>query len=309
MQLQDVDTVDSINAEDFKSQYYIPKKPLVIRGLSKEWPAYHTWNWDYFHSVVGKVEVGVYNNVKSDAYTPINTADDHMKFGDYIEMVRKGPAEWRIFLFNIFEHAPRITEDFAWPEHLMKGFVKHYPMLFVGGKGSITHMHFDIDLSHIIHTQFIGRKRVLLFPFEEQYKLYRKPWEVLSFVNFEKYFDPTRNKLDLDRFPALRLAKGYEVILEHGDTLFMPAGYWHHMEYLDSGFAMSLRALQSSWSGKLKGAWYLLGMRHIDTLMKKTAPEWWFNRKKEKTFKAAGKELETFVQQGVPLSDPPYGIS
>ena len=44
------------------------------------------------------------------------------------------------------------------------------------------------------------------------------------------------------------------LFLDHGDTLFMPAGYWHHMEYLDSGFAMSLRALQPSLLGKLKGA-------------------------------------------------------
>lgn len=296
MQLQAVDRVDDISPERFREQYYKPMKPLVIKGLSKEWPAYRKWNWDYFKSIVGDVKVGVYNNVKSDAYTPINTADDYMRFGDYIDMVRNGPAEWRIFLFNIFEHAPGITQDFTWPEHLMKGFVKRYPMLFVGGEGSVTHMHFDIDLSHIMHTQFAGRKRVLLFPFEEQHKLYRKPWEVLSFVNFEKYFDPEDNKLELDKYPALRLAKGYEVILDHGDTLFMPAGYWHHMEYLDSGFAMSLRALQSSFSGKMKGAWSLLGMRHIDTLMKKAAPEWWYKVKKEKTFKAAEKELETFVQ-------------
>ena len=270
-------------------------KPLVITGLSKQWPAFDKWNWDFFKSIVGNVEVGLYNNVKSDAYTPINTADDYMKFGDYIDMILKGPVGLRIFLFNIFEHAPRITSDFEWPEHLMKGFVKRYPMLFVGGKGSVTHMHFDIDLSHIMHSQFGGRKRVLLFPFEEQHKLYRKPWEVLSFVNFEHYFDARNNKLELDRYPALRLAKGYEVILDHGDTLFMPAGYWHHMEYLDNGFAMSLRALQTSLTGKLKGAWYLLGMRNIDTLMKKTAPEWWYNMKKEKTFKAANKELETFA--------------
>jgi len=103
----------------------------------------------------------------------------------------------------------------------------------------------------------------------------------------------------LDKQLDTKLAKGFEVILDHGDTLFMPAGYWHHMEYLDNGFAMSLRALQTSLAGKLKGAWYLLGMRHIDTLMKKTAPEWWFNLKKEKTFKAANKELETFAPEGI----------
>ncbi len=296
MLLQAVDRVEDISPEDFKANYYNPMKPVVIRNLSKQWPAYQKWNWDYFKAIVGEVKVGVYNNIKSDAYTPINTADDYMKFGDYIDMVRRGPAEWRIFLFNIFDHAPGIIKDFQWPDHLMKGFVKRYPMLFVGGQGSVTHMHFDIDLSHILHTQFAGRKRVLLFPFEEQHKLYRKPWEVLSFVNFEKYFDKDQNKLEEDRFPALKLAKGYEIILEHGDTLFMPAGYWHHMEYLDSGFAMSLRALQTSFSGKLKGVWNLMGMRNIDTLMKKTAPEWWYNRKKEQTFKAADKELEIVAQ-------------
>ncbi len=291
MQLRPIDRVDIIPADEFKEQYYNTMKPLVITGLAKQWPAYEKWNWEYFKEVVGEVEVGVYNNIKSDAYTPINKADDYMKFGAYLDMVKQGPVGLRIFLFNIFQHAPKIVSDFSWPEDLMRGFVKRYPMLFVGGAGSITHLHFDIDLSHILHTQFAGRKRVLLFPFEEQHKLYRKPFEVLSFANFENYSDPNKSKLDLATYPAIQKARGYEVILEHGDTLFMPAGYWHHMEYLDSGFAMSLRALQSSISGKVMGAWNLFGMRHIDTAMKKTFPQWWYNYKKEKTFSTAEKLL------------------
>jgi len=260
---------------------------LIITALAKQWPAYSKWNWDYFIEVVGQKEVGVYNNIKSDAYTPINTADAYMKFGDYLQQVKKGPLELRIFLFNIFQHAPELAKDFTWPEHLMKGFVKNYPMLFVGGEGSVTHMHFDIDMSHILHTQFMGKKRVLLFPFEEQHKLYRKPWEVLSMANFAGYAE----KFDYENFPAVRLAKGYEVILEHGDTLFMPAGYWHHMEYINSGFAMSLRAMQNTLGGKLTGVWKLLGMRSIDTVMKKTAPKWWYDLKKEKVYQLAESEI------------------
>jgi Cupin-like domain len=291
MQLRSADRVENISAEDFKKNYYEPLKPLVITGLAKRWPAYSKWNWDFFKAVVGNQEVGIYNNLKSDAYTPVNRADDYMKFSDYIDMIRKGPAEWRIFLFNLFEHAPALIQDFRWPEKYSKGFVKKFPMLFTGGLGSVTHLHFDMDLSHIFHTQFIGKKRVLLFPHEEQYKLYRKPWEVLSMVNFEKYYDSDHNKLDYERFPALRLAKGYELILDHGETLFMPAGYWHHMEYLDSGFAMSLRALQPGISSKIKGAWNLFGMRHLDTFMKKTAPSWWYNYKKDKSFADARRAL------------------
>lgn len=291
MHLTEVDRVASIDPALFRRNYYEPMKPLVITDLAKKWPAYHKWDWDYFTSVVGDKEVGVYNNVKSDAYTPVNKADDYMKFGDYLNMIRKGPVGLRIFLFNIFLHAPELVADFTWPEDLMKGFVKRFPMLFTGGEGSITHMHFDIDLSHIMHTQFIGRKRVLLFPHEEQYKLYRKPFEVMSFANFAHYADPGKSQLDTLQFPAITKAQGYEVILEHGDTLFMPAGYWHHMEYLDSGFAMSLRALQPSLTGKLKGVWNLFGMRTIDTMMKRTAPKWWYENKKKRIFENAEKEM------------------
>lgn len=291
MHLKPVTTVDSISQAAFKKEFYNVGQPLVIKNLSHDWPAYTKWNWDYFKELIGDKRVPLYNNVKSDAYTPINTADDYKTFGEYIDMIRQGPAGWRIFLFNIFDHAPQLTRDFTWPEHLMKGFVKKYPMLFTGGATSITHMHFDIDLSHILHTQFAGRKRALLFPYEEQHKLYRKPFEVLSLADFS-YYHKGNGTPDYEKFPALRLAQGFEVILEHGDTLFMPAGYWHHMEYIDSGFAMSLRALQPSLSGKLRGAWNLFGMRNIDTLMKKAAPKWWYENKKKKVFRNAEEELK-----------------
>lgn len=291
MKLNSIDKVENIDPEDFRKNYYEPKKPLIITGLAKEWPAYEKWNWDFFKGIVGDKRVGLYNNVKSDAYTPINTADDYKTFGEYVDMIKSGPAAWRIFLFNIFEHAPEITKDFTWPEHLMKGFVKRYPMLFTGGQTSITHMHFDIDVSHILHTQFSGKKRVLLFPNEEQHKLYRKPFEVLSLADFSNYYKNEGNP-DYEKFPALKYAEGYEVVLEHGDTLFMPAGYWHHMEYIESGFAMSLRAMQKPISGKLKGVWNLFGMRTIDTVLKKTVPQWWYDYKTKKIDERAQKVLD-----------------
>jgi len=290
MQLKPVVTVDSIEPDVFKREFYSPGIPVVIKDIAKKWSAYSKWNWDYFKQLAGDKKVPLYNNVKSDAYTPINSADDYKTFGEYIDMIRKGPAGWRIFLFNIFDHAPQLTEDFTWPEELMKGYIKKYPMLFVGGETSITHMHFDIDMSHILHTQFAGKKRVLLFPYEEQHKLYRKPFEVLSLADFSNYHH-NNGTPDYTQFPALKLANGYDLTLTHGDTLFMPAGYWHHMEYLESGFAMSLRALQPSLSGKLQGVWNLFGMRSIDTMMKKTLPKWWYESKKKKIFKNAERAL------------------
>src|SRR5690348_10132340 len=164
MQFCSVDVMDDISSEQFKKEYYNQNKPVVLRNLSKQWPAYTKWTWDYLKQVAGNKTIPIYNNVKSDAYTPINKADGYITFGEYIDMIKNGPAEWRIFFFNIFSHAPQLKKDFTWPDNYVKGFLKNMPSMFAGGKGSITHMHFDIDLPTLFHTQFIGRKRVLLFP-------------------------------------------------------------------------------------------------------------------------------------------------
>jgi len=290
MELQAIDRFDSLDPETFKQNYYLKKRPVIIKDIATSWPAYTKWDWNYFKQKIGDKRVGIYNNIKSNSRTPINKADDFILFGEYIDKIKSGPVEWRIFLFNIFEHCPELTKDFTWPETYLKGFAKKYPMLFTGGATSITHLHFDIDLSNILHTQFVGKKKILLFPFEEQHKLYRKPYEVLSLIDFTN-FDSEAFKLKADKFPALRYAKGFHAVLEHGDTLYMPAGYWHHMEYLESGFAVSLRALQPQLSKKLAGIWNLFGMRSIDTILKTIIPDRWYQFKLKKIHLNAEKVL------------------
>lgn len=130
MLLKSVDVWDSISPDEFKNHYYNKGIPVVIKKLSQQWPAYQKWNWDYFKEAVGSVKVGVYNNIKSDARTPINTADDYMLFGDFIDQVKQGPVELRIFLFNLFTHAPQLVKDFSWPDEYLKGFVKRFSNAF-----------------------------------------------------------------------------------------------------------------------------------------------------------------------------------
>lgn len=289
MIINNIDRVDDITPEEFRKNYYLPRKPVVISaaGLSKQSPAYSKWTWDYFKSIVGDKKVGVYNNERAGAKTLVNGADDYITFGEYIDMVQKGPVQLRIFLFNIFQHAPQLVQDVVWPDQYAKGFLKKYPMLFVGGAGSVAHMHYDIDMSHIFHTQFIGRKRVLLLENNQSPFIYRMPFTVESAASFVNWHE----KLDEERFPALAHAKGLTAILNHGDTLFMPGGYWHHMEYMDGGFAMSLRALDASLAGKLNGLYHIVGLRGINNLLIKLAPQWWYHKKRELAQQRADKTL------------------
>lgn len=289
MKLQPVDVVEEISPEQFRKMYYEKQRPVLLRQLSRQWNAYKKWDWDYINYCAGHKVVGVYNNIKSNAQTPINKPDDEMLFSRYLDLVRKGPLELRIFLFNIFKHAPELKNDFTWPDEYLPGLLKKYPMLFVGGQGSVTHMHFDMDMSHVLHTQFMGRKRVLLFDYHQQEKLYRLPFSVLSLVNFQGYY---HHWPDGEKFQALQQLEGYDFVLEHGDTLFMPAGYWHHMEYIDAGFAMSLRSMDPSLWMKARGIKNLFLMRNVDTLMKRVMPMSWARYKENVALRKAEKYIE-----------------
>jgi hypothetical protein len=75
--------------------------------------------------------------------------------------------------------------------------------------------------------------------------------------------------------------------------MFMPTGYWHHMQYLDCGFAMSLRAMPEQFSQKLNGLYHLVPMRNINNLLIKLAPEWWYHKKRELAHSKAKRALET----------------
>jgi len=45
--LHPIDTVDYITPDDFKYNYLKARRPLVIKGLTKDWPAREKWMPDY----------------------------------------------------------------------------------------------------------------------------------------------------------------------------------------------------------------------------------------------------------------------
>ncbi len=164
------------------------------------------------------------------------TPDLTMSFKEYLDLLEQGPMEYRIFLWNIFKAAPELIKDFSLPT-IMDGFIEDYPFMFFGGAGSVTAMHYDIDMSHVFLNQLHGRKRVVLFSHDQSKKLYHLPYTVASYVDI--------NHPDYEKYPALAKVSGFETILYPGETLFIPSGYWHYIEYLDGGFSMSLRANNS----------------------------------------------------------------
>ncbi|KAA2221566.1 cupin-like domain-containing protein [Chryseobacterium sediminis] len=260
--LKPIDIVDDISKEEFYEKYLKPRRPVVIKNMAKKWPAYQKWTMEYMKEVVGDVEVPLYDSSKADPSAPINSSAAKMKFGDYIDLIQREPTDLRIFLFDPIKYAPNLLEDYISPKELMGGFLDKYPNMFFGGKGSETFLHFDIDMAHIFHTHFNGRKHILLFDYKWRERLYQIPYATYALEDYDI------ENPDFTKFPALDGVEGIECYLEHGDTLFMPTGWWHWMKYLDGSFSISLRAWDKSWAVKAHSLWNLTVQRKFDDVMK-----------------------------------------
>ena len=283
--LKPVDIVESITPEDFKKNYLKTKRPLVIKGLTKDWPAREKWTTEYLKEIGGELEVPLYDNSKADPSKPTNAATAHMKFGDYLDLIKREPTELRIFFFNLFKKVPSLINDIKIPKDLMGGFIESMPAMFFGGSNSVTFLHYDIDLPHIFHTHFGGRKHIVLFDNKWKDRLYCLPNATYALEDYQV------DNPDFEKFPALKGIEGYEVFLEHGDTLFMPTGMWHWMKYLDGSFSLSLRAWDQSITRKVASVWSLFTHGAIDSLIKMTFKEKYAHWREKKAVKIAERAL------------------
>ena len=286
LHLQPIDVVETISAEDFREKYLLPRKPVVIKDLSRNWPAYQKWTMYYMKEIVGDVEVPLYDSSKADPAAPINAATTKMKFADYIDLIKEKPTDLRIFLFDPIKSAPQLLEDYIAPKDLMGGFLDKYPNMFFGGEGSETFLHYDIDLAHIFHTHFNGRKHILLFANKWKSRLYKIPYATYALEDYD-ITNP-----DFEEFPALEGVQGIECFLEHGDTLFMPTGWWHYMKYLDGSFSISQRAWDKSWGVKARSLWNLTVQRNFDNFMKGRFKKRYMDWKEKKAIERANYALK-----------------
>lgn len=281
-----IDIVEDISKEEFREKYLIPRKPVVIKNMARNWPAYEKWTMEYIKEVVGDIEVPLYDSSKADPAAPINSSAMKMKFADYIDLIQREPTNLRIFFFDPIKNATKLLADYLPPKEIMGGFLDKYPSMFFGGKGSETFLHYDIDLAHIFHTHFNGRKHILLFENKWKERLYLLPFATYALEDYN-ISDP-----DFEKFPALDGIEGIECYLEHGDTLFMPTGWWHYMKYLDGSFSISLRAWDKSWGVKARSLWNLMVQRNFDNIMKKKYKAKYMDWKEKKAVERANRALK-----------------
>ncbi|MEN1785693.1 MAG: cupin-like domain-containing protein [Bacteroidota bacterium] len=274
LNLTEIPRVAMPSPDVFLRDYFKPQQPVVLEGCIKEWPAYHKWNLDYIKKVAGDKQVPLYDDRPVRYDEGFNEPHARMKMSEYIDLLKQGPTPYRIFLWNLLKEVPEIRKDYSLPDFGLR-LMKALPMLFFGGSNSHTFMHYDIDLANIFHFHFAGNKQCILFSQSQTKYLYKIPLSLITREDID-FADP-----DLEQWPALRQAKGHIAHLQHGDVLYIPEGYWHHMKYLSPGFSMSLRAVARRPKHFAKALYNILIMRHFDNGMRKLQGQSWIDWKNE----------------------------
>lgn len=261
----------SISEQEFVDAYKDPAKPIILSNLMADWPATQKWNIDYLQTVAGDEIVPVYSSKPAKDNEHQHAAAQQIRLFDYLELLKKGENDLRMFFYNILQGVPTLLDDFSYPNLGMK-FFKRLPVLFVGGKGAKVQMHYDIDLANLLLCHFGGPKKVLLIPPEQTPFMYKVPF------SFSALFDVDFSQPDFERYPALKKLNGYVAELQHGDALFIPSGYWHYIVYQDIGFSMTLRSMPTNLKSRAQLLKNIIYTRSIEGLMRKVFGQKWNDR-------------------------------
>jgi len=280
-----IDKVEKITRKDFQEKYMKPQRPVVIHHMYGDDAPVYNWTFDYFSRELGDLEVGVFDDeseTRKDDRS-YKKAPHKMKFSDYLAAIQAGPTSKRLFLFNVFKHKKELLNDFTFPD-ITDNVLKFLPFAFFGGQGAITRMHRDMDNSCVFLTELTGRKRVVLFDPKYSKLLYQYPFSTHTSVDI--------NQPDFKKYPGLSKVKGIDFVLEPGDTLFMPSGWWHHIEYNTPGLGFAMRSLSPRLSDRMVGLMQVGVLTHIDEVMNNLLSNRWFEWKKRQADRRALRAME-----------------
>ena len=242
-----IERLESLDADVFRRRYLDAKRPVVLPGLCRRWPAIERWTRDYLRGVEVERDVPVDVYERGDFFD-IGGALGHRKritasFADYLAPPAPGTVTRHYAPdLELSRYFPRLADDVAVPEILPRD--THARLFLFAGHDAVTAGHFH-PFTHALTCQVTGSKRIVVYPPEDSPLLYPNPW-------FSPAFHWSRVDFlrpDLRRFPRLREARGMECTLEPGDALFIPVHFWHWTRGRDFSVSLlvSFRAKLGDW--------------------------------------------------------------
>jgi len=229
-----------VSRDEFIERYVRACRPVVLTDLARDWPAMQRWSFAEFKRRYGAMTVQVQSGRDSDADFEVNKLRHRhdTNFGALLDRVQaSGPTNDEYLTANNEllrrpEFAGLLDDVGPLPDFCDPASLQRSSSLWVGPAGTRTPLHHDTLM--LLHTQIVGRKRWRFVSPLSGPKLYNEI-EVFSPVDFES--------LDLGRFPDAAQVKVLDVVVEPGETIFLPLAWWHQVSSLDKCISLSFTNL------------------------------------------------------------------
>ncbi len=215
-------TAEKLPGDDFLHDFYAPGRPVVIKGAMEGWPALERWTPDYLADAVGDAVIE-YQGGRDKAGDFELAKDRHKRrgpFRDFIALAAKGGNDAYLTAYNSAANAGALAPLMADLGHPSDYLAPGAGMLWIGGAGTFTPLHFD--LTNNLLAQVTGTKRIILVP----------PSQTRRLAHRRHVFSDVHDLTDAKRLaehPQARDVLRYEVLLAPGDLLFIPIGWWHQV--------------------------------------------------------------------------------
>jgi hypothetical protein len=232
----EIDRRAGLTREEFLRDYYAMNRPVILSDVCADWPACILWSTDYLLERLGDQDVEVMTGRDSDPDYEANSAAHKqvMPFSSYVaEMSATRWSNDRYLVANnkLLESdaADPLWQDFALdPRYLSRRGARTRTFLWLGPAGTLTPLHHDV--MNVMFCQVDGWKHFTLVAPNETPLVYNSRGV---------YSDVDPKAPDLERFPAYADAHPLHVSIGPGEALFIPAGWWHHVEALDPSISVT----------------------------------------------------------------------
>lgn len=234
--------------EKFLRDYVRKNRPVVIEQSVPQWKALSEWTPEFFAERFGTETVGVTFGVQMPMAELIQkiVASTPEKPGPYLHQLiihKHLPAllPW-LAPENVYAYPRRFCSPLM-PKRCRRpdGYLK----LLIGGPGGkFPFMHYDVDNANALITEIYGDKAFVMFAPADTPYLYIKP-DAKNQSQIENLATP-----DFEKYPLLRKATPYSAVLKPGETIYIPANWWHTARVVTTSISVCTNMLDASnWSG------------------------------------------------------------
>jgi len=245
-----IDRRPRVGKEEFVAEY-LGKKPLIQTDVVPHWDAYGKWTPDYFAKEWGDHEVYVQMREEvTGEDEQIKLVHKRKRIAEYIAQIKAADPQagyWNVY--PIFDQFPGLEADVDFPayETVPHNFAHNENDFFLAGPGPCAPLHFDTMEN--LFAQVYGQKQFRLI--SSEYDCYPVAANWLDAYSAVDITNP-----DLDKFPKFRDVVIHDVLLEQGDVLYVPAGWWHTVQSIELSISIN------RWWGTDEFV-----VKHIDKLM------------------------------------------